>query len=107
MNSVELYENGMPKEGGLNDSRMGTTDYRIKCKTCGLECKECPGHFGHLPLAKPTFHISFLRTILAVLRCVCFGCSRILADPNDAKYRDALRIRNPKSRLAQIMDRCK
>lgn len=41
---------------------------------------DCPGHFGHLELAKPMFHIGFMKTVLSILRSVCFNCSKILAD---------------------------
>ena len=44
------------KVGGLNDPRMGTTDRNFKCQTCGEGMAECPGHFGHIELARPVFH---------------------------------------------------
>ena len=44
------------KVGGLNDPRMGTTDRNFKCQTCGEGMSECPGHFGHIELARPVFH---------------------------------------------------
>ncbi|KAL0450353.1 UNVERIFIED_CONTAM: DNA-directed RNA polymerase II subunit RPB1 [Sesamum latifolium] len=68
---------------------------------------DCPGHFGHLELAKPMFHIGFMKTVLSILRCVCFNCSKILADEEEPKFKQALRIRNPKNRLKKILDACK
>jgi DNA-directed RNA polymerase beta' subunit len=41
---------------------------------------ECPGHFGHLELAKPVYHVGFMAQIVRVLRCVCFYCSKLLVD---------------------------
>lgn len=41
---------------------------------------ECPGHFGHIDLAKPVFHVGFISKIMKVLRCVCFFCSKLLVD---------------------------
>lgn len=35
---------------------MGTTDREYKCRTCGEDMTDCPGHFGHLELAKPVRH---------------------------------------------------
>ncbi|CAG8470140.1 13405_t:CDS:2 [Ambispora gerdemannii] len=46
-----------PKIGGLLDPRMGTIDRNFKCQTCGEGMAECPGHFGHIELAKPVFHV--------------------------------------------------
>lgn len=45
-----------PKEGGLLDRRLGTYDRSIICVTCGGSMNDCPGHFGHIDLAKPVFH---------------------------------------------------
>lgn len=72
-------EKGRPKVGGLSDPRLGTIDRRMKCETCMGSMAECPGHFGHLELAKPMFHIGFMKTVLSILRCVCINCSKLLA----------------------------
>ncbi|KAG5135211.1 hypothetical protein JHK82_026399 [Glycine max] len=103
----ETTERGKPKIGGLSDPRLGTIDRKLKCDTCTGSMAECPGHFGHLELAKPMFHIGFLKTVLAIMRCVCFNCSKILANEDDHKFKLALRIRNPKNRLRKILDACK
>uniref|UniRef100_A0A6N2NI13 DNA-directed RNA polymerase subunit n=1 Tax=Salix viminalis TaxID=40686 RepID=A0A6N2NI13_SALVM len=103
----ETTERGKPKLGGLSDPRLGTIDRKMKCETCTANMAECPGHFGHLELAKPMFHIGFLKTVLSIMRCVCFNCSKILADEEDHKFKQALKIKNPKSRLKKILDACK
>ena len=36
-----------------------------------------PGYFGHINLARPVYYIQYLTTILKVLRCVCFKCSKL------------------------------
>lgn len=80
----EAYEIGgvlRPKANGLLDLRMGTVDKQLKCESCNGNMTECPGHFGHIELAKPVFHIGFITTVLKILRCVCFHCSRLLANP--------------------------
>lgn len=76
----EAYEQGKPKMKGLLDPRMGTVDRQMKCATCSGSMTECPGHFGHLELAKPVFNIGFLTTVLKILRSVCFHCSKLLVD---------------------------
>ncbi|CAI9097414.1 OLC1v1033836C1 [Oldenlandia corymbosa var. corymbosa] len=96
----ETTERGKPKPGGLSDPRMGTVDRKVKCETCNGSMAECPGHFGHLELAKPMFNIG-------IMRCVCFNCSKILADEeNNTKVKEAKRIRNPKNRLRRILLAC-
>jgi DNA-directed RNA polymerase II subunit RPB1 len=46
-----------PRTKGLNDPRLGTIDRQWNCETCEEGQKECPGHFGHIELATPVFHI--------------------------------------------------
>ncbi|KAH7676025.1 DNA-directed RNA polymerase, partial [Aphelenchoides avenae] len=60
----EIYENGKPKLGGLMDPRQGVIDKRGRCMTCAGDLQECPGHFAHLELAKPVYHIGFLTKTL-------------------------------------------
>jgi len=103
----ETFERGKPKLGGLSDPRLGTIDRKVKCETCSASMAECPGHFGHLELAKPMYHIGFLKTVLSILRCVCFNCSRILADEDDHRFKQALKVKNPKHRLKKVLDCCK
>ena len=76
----EFMDRSRPKHGCLNDPRLGTTDRQLKCETCGENMTVCPGHFGHMELAKPMFHMGFLKAVLTILRCVCHNCSRLLAD---------------------------
>ncbi|KAK8964442.1 DNA-directed RNA polymerase II subunit RPB1 [Platanthera guangdongensis] len=52
----------------------------MKWETCMANMAECSGHFRHLELDKPMFHIGFLEMVLAIMRCVCFNCSKILAN---------------------------
>jgi DNA-directed RNA polymerase II subunit RPB1 len=103
----ETTERGKPKPSGLSDPRLGTIDRKMKCETCMANMAECPGHFGHLELAKPMFHIGFLKTVLSIMRCVCFNCSKILADEDDHKFKQSQKIRNPKNRLKKILDASK
>ena len=74
------FENGRPVPGGLQDLRLGTVDRDWKCTSCGMAQDECPGHFGHIELAAPMYHYSFLNNTLKTLRCVCYSCSAILGD---------------------------
>uniref|UniRef100_A0AC35F5M8 DNA-directed RNA polymerase subunit n=1 Tax=Panagrolaimus sp. PS1159 TaxID=55785 RepID=A0AC35F5M8_9BILA len=105
----EIYENGKPKLGGLMDPRQGVIDKRSRCQTCAGNMNDCPGHFAHIELAKPVFHIGFLTKTLKILRCVCFYCSRLLIDKDSPKVKDVLsKTRgNYKKRLTMIYDLCK
>ena len=76
----ETTEGGRPKLGGLMDPRQGVTDRMSRCQTCAGNMTECPGHFAHIELAKPVFHVGFLTKTIKVLRCFCFYCSKLLVD---------------------------
>jgi DNA-directed RNA polymerase II subunit RPB1 len=53
------YENGVAITQGLADPAMGVVARDQTCRTCSMDLKECPGHFGHIELAKPLFIKSF------------------------------------------------
>lgn len=80
---AKSYEHGIPVRGGINDLRMGTTDFENSCQTCGLKHPECPGHFGYMELAEPLFNISVFDIVLLALKCVCKYCGALLMDSSD------------------------
>lgn len=105
----ETMEAGRPKLGGLMDPRQGTTDRMSRCQTCAGNMTECPGHFGHIELAKPVFHIGFLVKTIKIIRCVCFFCSKLLVDTQNPKIKDIVSKSKgyPRKRLAHVYDLCK
>lgn len=96
-----------PREGGLNDPRLGSIDRNFKCQTCGEDMAECPGHFGHIDLAKPVFHIGFIARIKKVCECVCMHCGKLLLDETNPQMAQAIRIRDPKKRFNAVWTLCK
>ena len=114
--SDRTFEAGRPVPGGLLDLRLGTIDRMWKCASCGMDQTECPGHFGHIELAKPMYHLSQLNNTLKCLRCMCFSCSVILGNsppPPDAadklegvprKLEAAFKKKNPAQRLRNVME---
>ena len=51
-----------------------------------------PGHFGHLNLESPCFHVGFLNEIYKLAQCVCINCGRLRADKKDADYAKAMKL---------------
>ena len=47
----------LPRAGGLADPRLGTIERGMRCSTCDENMTDCPGHFGHIELAVPVFHV--------------------------------------------------
>ena len=88
-----------PRHMGLADPRLGSIDRYVKCATCDEGMSECPGHFGHIELAVPVFHVGacmdrqihtrfhplnsltgFMTKIKKLLETVCHNCGKILVD---------------------------
>ncbi|MGQ9468425.1 MAG: DNA-directed RNA polymerase subunit A' [Nitrososphaerales archaeon] len=79
ISAPETYdEDGMPVQGGLMDSRLGTLEPGQKCATCGNTTARCSGHFGHIELAEPVLHIAFIDVIHKLLLSICRACGRLL-----------------------------
>ncbi|KAI9756566.1 MAG: DNA-directed RNA polymerase II subunit RPB1 [Lichina confinis] len=96
-----------PRERGLNDPHLGTIDRTMKCATCDENMSECPGHFGHIELATPVFHIGFLSKIKRVLEMVCHNCGKLLVDDSNPQFKQAQRLRSPKKRFDAVWRVCK
>jgi DNA-directed RNA polymerase beta' subunit len=102
----DTYDNNVPKVGGLMDSRMGVIDRSIRCHTCELDNRDCIGHFGHVKLALPVFHIQYMNYILKLLRCICFRCSNVLIDKTDIKIMNKINKLSKKKRFDYIFSLC-
>lgn len=75
---AEMVENGRPKYQSLHDPRLGPLEPGQKCETCNSDYNTCPGHFGHIELARPMFHMGFFSTVISVLKCICYHCGKLL-----------------------------
>lgn len=73
----ETYSHNEPVHSGLFDRRMGVVEPNVLCQTCEQKNTFCPGHFGHIELAKPVFHVHFFDMVKKLLKCICFRCSKV------------------------------
>jgi len=76
-------DDGFPYPQGLMDLHLGVIDPGLRCKTCDNKAADCPGHFGHIELAKPVIHVGYTRLIRKLLRVTCRGCGKILLSPEE------------------------
>ncbi|OCF37907.1 DNA-directed RNA polymerase II subunit RPB1 [Kwoniella heveanensis BCC8398] len=90
------------KVGGLMDPKMGTIDRNFKCQTCLEGMAECPGHFGHIELARPVFHAGFIIKVKKILECVCYSCGKLKVDMRDPLVASTVRRVKAQHRLRQI-----
>ena len=79
---TDTYVSTEPVINGLFDPRMGVLDHNKICQTCEQKNTFCPGHFGHINIAKPVFYIQFFDIVKKILKCVCFRCSKLLINPD-------------------------
>jgi DNA-directed RNA polymerase beta' subunit len=81
----DTFTGNEPVVGGLFDPRMGVLETNRTCSTCQQKNLFCPGHFGHINLARPIYHPMFFDTVRKLLKCVCFRCSRPLVSSRSTK----------------------
>jgi DNA-directed RNA polymerase II subunit RPB1 len=105
----EKYDSrGQPKTAGLMDAKLGVPPRAsYKCQTCQGTDVTCPGHFGHIELVSPVYHVGFLPLLQKILSCVCHKCGMLMSDNRDIKFREAERHRHPQRRLALLVNLCR
>jgi DNA-directed RNA polymerase subunit A' len=89
LTSEILDEDGIPIRNSIMDPRLGVIEPGRRCEVCGNTMVQCPGHFGHLELARPVIHYGFVKHIYDLLRATCRSCGR-LKIPSEyvARYKD-------------------
>ncbi|KAJ1979778.1 DNA-directed RNA polymerase III subunit C1 (rpo31), partial [Dimargaris cristalligena] len=81
-----------PIKHGVLDRKMGISDKVALCETCGQNMTDCIGHFGHINLCLPIFHIGYFKAIVTILQNICRTCSRVmLEEPERRAYLKRLR----------------
>lgn len=91
---VEMFENKKPKIGGLSDPRLGCIERHMFCQTCSGTINDCPGHFGHIMLNVPVYHIGFIKVVKKILECVCHKCARFRLLTTDHRYKKLTHVKN-------------
>uniref|UniRef100_A0ABD2X2W8 DNA-directed RNA polymerase n=1 Tax=Trichogramma kaykai TaxID=54128 RepID=A0ABD2X2W8_9HYME len=105
----DIMDDNKPKHRSLLDPRQGAIDRNSRCQTCSGNIVDCPGHFAHINLAKPVYHIGFITNTIKILTCVCFYCSKLLMSPQSPEISTIVKKtkNQPKKRLVQIYNLCK
>ncbi|CCK68859.1 DNA-directed RNA polymerase III core subunit RPO31 KNAG_0B04240 [Huiozyma naganishii CBS 8797] len=109
----DLEKGREQKTGGALDRRMGVSSSSQECMTCHGNLASCHGHFGHIKLALPVFHVGYFKSTIQILQCICKDCSAVLLSDKDR--RDFLKeLRRPgidnlrkMSILKKVIDQCK
>jgi len=79
----EITNTKLVGSGSVYDEFMGClSDSHDACKTCGMEAKDCPGHFGYIELCEHILHPLFTKIIVLFLKCICKKCFRVIFHPD-------------------------
>ncbi|XP_020588466.1 DNA-directed RNA polymerase I subunit 1-like [Phalaenopsis equestris] len=63
-----------PVPDGLYDPALGPVKDLDTCKSCGQQILHCPGHYGHIELARPIYNPLLFRSLKYLLQIACFYC---------------------------------
>lgn len=98
LSSVQITEQRLynqdlePNDNSPLDLRLGfpSGKGREKCKTCNQSPEYCIGHFGHIDLVLPCFHIGYFKDVISILSLICKSCSRVLLSSNTSDPRQSI-----------------
>lgn len=94
LTTKDLYDatTKLPMPNGPLDRRLGISNKKDTCFTCGENIINCLGHFGNVKLVLPVFNIGLIKQTLSILSCVCKTCGRLLlSDKKKILYKDMIR----------------
>ncbi|KAI1759633.1 beta and beta-prime subunits of DNA dependent RNA-polymerase [Hypoxylon sp. FL1150] len=74
-----------PTSNGILDKRLGISSKTGTCTTCGLRLQDCVGHWGHVRLPLPAFHVGYIKFTITILQDICKDCSRVLLVESDRR----------------------
>ncbi|KIX00695.1 uncharacterized protein Z518_09760 [Rhinocladiella mackenziei CBS 650.93] len=100
-------------EYGPLDRRMGVSGKRDTCRTCREQLQTCNGHFGHVRLVLPVFHVGYFKKVIQILQSICKNCSCILLSEVDRRKFIASLRRSQNDSLKQaiivrrVADQCR
>ena len=71
----DLY--GKHADKSLRSEVFGKTSQNGRCTVCNKFWTGCPGHWGHIDLASPVFHVGWMNAVLYWCRITCHACGRV------------------------------
>ncbi|KAI0502407.1 hypothetical protein KFK09_017356 [Dendrobium nobile] len=63
-----------PVPDGLYDPALGPIKELDTCKSCGQQDLQCPGHYGHIELARSIYNPLMFRNLKNLLQIACLYC---------------------------------
>ena len=75
----KTYQSGQAVPNGVFDPKFGVIENGKVCPTCKQTNQHCPGHFGHIRLARPVYLYQFFDIIEKLCNVICMTCSKPIA----------------------------
>lgn len=100
----DTYENNEPKESGLLDPSLGTTNVETICSYCNSNSIDCEGHWGHINLGRHQFHYGFVNHVINILSCICLDTCKLLIPRN--KIPKSLLNKKKRTRVKEFKKMC-
>ena len=101
---ARLTAEGRPRPNGALDTRMGSSERRVRCATCD-QTDACPGHPGIIHFPVPLYNVLFLTHIINALSVFCGWCAHPVIDPQCNAVREMKKTHW--ERLSEVAKKCK
>lgn len=98
----KTYQSNQPVPNGVFDARFGVIENGKVCPTCKQTNQFCPGHFGHIRLARPVYLYQFFDTTEKLANCVCLACSSPLVTDVETKTQGMSRFKVIRDAVASL-----
>jgi DNA-directed RNA polymerase II subunit RPB1 len=102
----KTYQSNQPVPNGVFDARFGVIENGKVCPTCKQTNQSCPGHFGHIQLARPVYLYQFFDTIEKLCNLICLNCSKPLSDVKDYTSKGMARFKDIRDNMGKKPASC-
>jgi DNA-directed RNA polymerase II subunit RPB1 len=102
----KTYQSNQPIPNGVFDARFGVIENGKVCPTCKQTNQFCPGHFGHIELARPVYLYQFFDTIEKLCNLICLNCSKPLAELDNLKSTGMARFKEVRDNMSKRPTAC-
>jgi DNA-directed RNA polymerase II subunit RPB1 len=102
----KTYQSNQPVPNGVFDARFGVIENGKVCPTCKQTNQFCPGHFGHISLARPVYLYQFFDTIEKLCNVLCLNCSKPLADLSEYNTKGMARFKEIRDTMGKKPAAC-
>ena len=102
---TRIFNSKMNGPNSIYDEAMGCIDNGKKCISCGLDNKECAGHFGYIELNYDIIHPLYYKMVVSFLKVFCVKCSNCMMSKDQLELNGFFNFRGER-RFNMILERC-